>query len=378
MKIIKYSERTNYTDTRYMHDDDLPFIVYTTKKKGDPDNHLYSGAKITDYYDIEFASDYEDDSFLPSNNNDRQDNDVRDQIKAECNAPASKWYKSIDEARAHGLKEVTKVRWKLKDGKVMIPGQYTYWMLFHRVRENRLDNNQPLVNGAMMVNYGVHKFDGNEGNWSINPYVPHGLDSNGMPESFINGNGDRMFFTGPKARIIKSENRDSAMPGDEVIYNFKMSLTDDIGSTGVTENVKLVDILPKDFNYKQGSVTPAEYGEPTIGTCADADDVQSTESPCKDGENQVLMWDLGEREVNADLLDLNYVALIGAAAKVGTNTNVVKIDSLTDASPVSQKISNIGLQIDIPASITIVKSTIENPDYPSKRERTTGQKRLNS
>ena len=377
MEIIKYGEKTNYTDTRYSHEDDLPFIVYTGTGKGNPDNHFYSGAKISDYYDIEFAGDYEDDSFLPSNNNNRQDNDVRDYIRAECNATASKWYKTIDEARANSpIGAVTKVRWRLKDGKVLAPGEAVYWMLLHRVREKRADNGEALKAGDMMVNYGVHMFDGNKGVWSTNTYIPHGLDGQGMPENFQNGNGDRMFYTGAKVRIKKSESRTSASTGDEVTYTLDSSYTDDIGSEGLTGDVRIVDLLPKDFKYKQGSVSPSdEFSEPTIGTCADVLDINSTISPCKDGENQVLIWDLGQRPVNAPQIpDLNYTVLIGAAANVGTNTNVVKIESSTDASPISQRKADIGLNINIPASINIVKTTEENPDYPSKRERTTQPK----
>ncbi|ADV45591.1 conserved repeat domain protein [Nitratifractor salsuginis DSM 16511] len=375
MEIIKYSERTNYTDTRYAHEDDLPFIVYASNTdKGDPDNHMYRGGKISDYYDIEYAADYEDPSFLPSNNGDRQDENVDEKIKAECNAPADKWYPTIDEARAAGG-AVTKIRWKLKPNMVMVPGQREYWMLLHRVRANRLDNNQPLQNGAMMVNYGTHKFDGNQGTWSTVSYIPHGLDANGQPENFVNGTGDRIFFTGPKVRIKKHENRTSASPGDEVTYTLEMSLTDDVNSNGLTEHVTVTDVLPKDFNYQQGSVSPEEFGEPILGTCADVSDITSASAPCVDGENQVLIWDLGERGVNApNIPDLNYTVRIGAAANVGNNLNVVKIEAPSDASPVSQRKADIGLSIDIPASINIVKSTEENSDYPSKRERTTDPK----
>ncbi len=376
MEIIKYSEKTNYTDTRYNHEDELPFITYTSIGKGTPDNHLYNGSKLTDYYDFEFAGDYEDDSFLPSNNNNRQDENQDAKTRAECDAPANKWYATMDEARnaAGGVGAVTKVRWKLKPNMLMVPGQSEYWMLLHRVRENRLDNNEPLQPGDMMVNYGKHKFDGNQGTWSNTSYIPHGLDTDGIPEGFSGAAGDRMFYTDAKVRIRKEESRTSATPGNEVTYSFKMSFTDDIRTQGESDSVKLTDILPKDFKYQKGSVTPSSYGEPIIGSCADAIDINSTESPCVDGENQVLIWDLGTREINADIADLNYTALIGAAAKVGTNTNVVKIESPADASPISQRKSEIGLIIDVPASINIVKSTEENPDYPSKRERTTEPK----
>ena len=377
MEIIKYSEKTNYTDTRYSHEDELPFILYTGITQGSPDNHMYGGGTITDYYDVEYAADYEDSSFLPSNNGDRQDNNMDAKIKAECNAPATKWYPTIDAARAAqgGVGAVTKVRWKLKPNMVMVPGQTDYWMLLHRVRENRLDNNQSLHSGAMMVNYGTHKFDGNQGTWSTTGYIPHGLDANGLPETTSGTHGDRMFFTGPKVRIKKHESRTSASPGDEVIYTLEMSLTDDVNSNGLKEQVTITDVLPKDFKYKQGSISPADFGEPAIGTCADVADITSAASPCVDGENQVLVWDLGQRDVNAPgIPDLNYTALIGAAANVGTNTNAVKIEAPTDASPVSQRKAEIGLTIDIPASINIVKSTEENPAYPSKRERTTTPK----
>ena len=108
-----------------------------------------------------------------------------------------------------------------------------------------------------------------------------------------------------------------------------------------------------------------------IGTCNDVLDLNTSVTPCITGENQVLIWDLGERSAGEIFPDINYTTVVGVEVNAGTIRNVVKIEAPTDASPISQRRSEIGMSVTIPASINIVKSTEENVDYPSLRERTT-------
>ncbi|RUA32718.1 MAG: hypothetical protein DSY76_00220, partial [Bacteroidetes bacterium] len=369
---VKYKNIGN----RYTGGPDLPYRYYIWNDDGNYTDGMDKDANNPNNdpipYIVEYATDYVDDSFLPSKGGDTTVSHAAD-IARECNASDSniKWTTDFEEAMK-GPIGITKVRIRLKSGVSVPPGSGMYFWINHKIREVDLATNQPMNNGDLIVNYAAHKF--NYGDWSYPSYIP-----GTYPGNHSGWNGDRVIYSGPKVRIKKDESRATASPGDEVTYTLHMSYTDDIGSEGHSGEVKVVDILPKDFKYVQGSIAPSEeFGEPTIGTCADADDINSTTSPCVDGKNQVLIWDLGTRDVNAPgIPDLNYTVVIGAAAKNGTNTNVVKIESPTDASPISQRKADIGLSIDVPSSINIVKSTIENPNYPSPRERTTTSKEIN-
>ena len=368
MKIQAVQDNTVYNEikTTYVGRPEWPFRYYI---RGGEGNYTESNDPALMPYIVEYATDYVDNSFLPSQGGDTSA-DVSQIIKTECTDANVNWSTDFDAVKdANNGLGVTKVRFRLKPGVEKNSGAYNYIFLNHKVRGTDLASNQPMQNNDLIVNYAAHKFSGQE--WSLPSYKP-----GTFPGNHSGGAGDRVIYTGPKVRIKKHESRSAASPGDEVTYTLESSYTDDIGSEGNSGQVTITDILPKDFKYQQGSISPSnEFGEPTIGTCADAADITSAASPCVDGENQVLIWDLGIRPVNAPQMpDLNYTALIGAAANVGVNTNVAKIESPTDASPLSQRKADIGLTIDIPASINIVKSTEENSDYPSKRERTTDPK----
>ncbi len=364
LEVQPIKDNTNYKriGEQYYGNTDWPYRFYIGGGAGE---YVSSHTKIP--YTVEYANTYVDDTFLPSRGGDTSIN-VSDKVINECTDANVKWYSSLADARSGadgGLETVTKIRYTLKDGIEMPSGAYVYLVTNHKIRKTDLKTGEPLVNGDLIVDYATHHF--NDQDWHRTDYKP-----GTYPGNHSGSAGDRVIFTGPKVRIKKYESRTAAAPGDEVSYKLEMSYTND---TGIYEtgHVNVADVLPKDFKYQKGSVIPMDiFGEPTIGTCNDVLDITST---CVDGENQVLLWDLGEREVNAPQIeDLNYTALIGAAANVGVNTNVVKMESPTDASPISQRKADIGLTVNVPASINIVKSTEENPDYPSKRERTTEEK----
>ena len=373
LKIQPIKDNVKYKNigNRYTGNGDLPYRYFIGHDEGNftdgstNEGNNDGGPEIP--YIVEYATDYVNPNFLPSKGGDTTVSHA-DDIKRECTDSSVNWTTDFEQAMK-GPIGITKVRFRLKPGVEVPPGSYIYIWINHKIREVDLATNQPMNNGDLIVNYAGHKF--NYGDWYWPDYKP-----GTFPGNHSGWNGDRVMFTGPKVRIKKHESRESASPGDEVTYNLEMSYTNDTGDEGNSGEVRVVDILPKDFKYQKGSVKPYdEFGEPTIGTCADAADISSSTSPCKDGENQVLIWDLGNRPVNAPgIPDLNYTVVIGAAANVGTNTNVVKIESPTDGSPISQRKADVGLNITIPASINIVKSTEENSDYPSKRERTTEPK----
>ncbi|HFQ61140.1 MAG TPA: hypothetical protein ENK39_02420 [Epsilonproteobacteria bacterium] len=318
---------------------------------------------------VEYASTYTDKSWLPSQGGD-QTAQHGDKVVAECSDSSTVWHSSVAAAKADatGIGAVTKVRIRLRPGYVYPPGPTTYMWLNHKIRTNHLAtgdyplSGQALQNGDEIVNYAAQSFNGNA--LSVSTYVP-----NEYPLPHSGRLGDRVTFVGAKVRVIKTGNKTSVSPGDDIDFNLAVSFTND---TGLTDSgpVRIVDFLPKGVTYQGGSVQ-APYAEPTQGTCADVSDISNTSNPCVDGENQVLIWDLGTRNVNEELADIHYTALIGITAKAGTNRNIAKIESPNDGSAITQRKSDVGFSISVPSSINIVKNTVENPAYPSERERIT-------
>jgi len=368
MKLQPVGENNIYTNIRkrYTGNDSLPYRYFIYGDEGnytdgvthEGDNS--NGPEIP--YIVEYATGYVDDSFLPSKGGDTTVEHSAD-IQRECTDGSVNWTTDFNSIKdANGGLGATKVRIRLKPGVEVPPGGGIYIWLNHKVRDTDLATNQPIESGALIVNYAGHKFNYNNQYWPS--YIP-----GTYPGTHSGLGGDRVIVTGPKVRIKKSENRTAASPGSEITYTLQSSYTNDT-ETDESGEVRIVDVLPKDFKYKKGSVAPAdEFGEPYIGDCSDVTDLNVT---CEDGKNQVLIWDLGTRAVNSPKIpDLNYTVLVGAAAKTGVNTNHVKIESPTDASPITQRRADIGVTIDVPSSINIVKTTEENSDYPSLRERTT-------
>jgi len=364
---IEDNERYNIIKTYYgdaYHINSRPIMYRIWNGSGSYNNGL---SEAEEPYVFEYASTYEDDSWLPSRGGDQTVAHTTEVI-AECNASDDKWYATADEARKNGLGTVTKVRIKLREGVEHIPGAYFYMWLNHKVRSHDLKTGEILEHGDEITNFAANSFNGAD--WSGPSYV-----TDNFPEPHSGTRGDRIIFTGPKVRIIKDVNRVALSAGDEAIFNLKLSFTND---TGLEEygQVNVSDLLPKGLKYIKGSVTEP-YAEPVIGTCADVNDINTTESTCVDGVNQVLLWDLGERRAGEVFPDLNYTAVVGVEVNEGTVRNIVKIEAPTDASPISQRKSEVGMSVTIPSSINIVKNTEENPDYPSLRERTTVAKDIN-
>ena len=319
-------------------------------------------------YTVEYAAGYVDDSFLPSKGGDTSVSHEND-IKRECTDPKVKWYSDFATARAKSPLGVTKVRFKLKPGKTIPIGTYTYFWVNTHIRMTDLATNAQTKNKDLIVNYGSRKID--NGTWVYSKYTPKTFDKPHVNQGW----GDRVAYTGPKARIAKAEDKSSVSFNDEIHYTLKPSYT--VGTTTpLSGDIKVVDMLPKDFKYRTGSSisTDTSIGEPTIGECSDIKDLDAS---CDDNINQVLIWDLGTREANAKIADINYTVDIGSFAKIGISFNKVKIESSTDISALSKRKAEVGANLAIPSAIDIVKITEDNPDYPSLRERTTTFKDIN-
>jgi len=320
-------------------------------------------------YTVEYASGYVDDSFLPSKGGDTSISHESD-IKRECTDSTIKWYSDFATARSQSPLGVTKVRFKLKPNKIVRTGTVSYFFVNTHIREKDLATGNYMKNKDLIVTYGSRKI-GKSGSWVYSDYTPKTFDENHENQGW----GDRVAYTGPKARIKKSENKSSASFKDMIDYTLKSTYT--VGtSTPFSGDIKITDILPKDFKYIAGSTKSLDstIDEPTIGDCSDANDLDSN---CDDSINQVLVWNLGSRVANEKIEDINYSVKIGNFSNVGTSYNKVKIESPTDLSSLSKRKSLVGVNIAIPSSIDIYKSTVENPDYPSKRERTTEFKEIN-
>ncbi len=356
--------KTYYSDAYHINSRPIMYRIWN----GSAD-YVNGKSEAEEPYVFEYASSYEDDSWLPSQGGD-QTISHKAEIEAECNAADTKWFATADEARAdaNGVGAVTKVRIKLRDGVEHNPGAYVYFWLNHKVRSHDLKTGLILEHGDEITNFSAYSFNGNA-------FTGANYKTMNFPEPSEDTLGDRITFTGPKARIIKDVDKVALTAGDEATFNLKLSFTND---TGIEEygNVKVTDLLPKGLKYVTKSVT-APYAEPVIGTCADVEDINSSDTPCNNAENQVLIWDLGERRAGEIFPDINYSTIVGVEVNAGTIRNIVKIEAPTDASAISQRRSEVGMSVTIPASINIVKSTVENADYPSLRERTTVAKDIN-
>ncbi len=296
--------------------------------------------------EFEYASTYEDDSYLASNGGSLDSNHGAD-IARECKGENTIWYSSMSEAKQHGLKTITKVRIRVKDTSALKPGSSIYAWIKHKVRSKTL-NGTPLQSGDELVNYGSIKDNEYFTSWYQPSYIPHSYPN--PPELW---NGDRVTFTGGKVRIQKSVNKNSFTTGDIATFTLKSSYTNDTGANEEA-NVTVVDMLPHGLHYKVGSVKNAN--EPTVGTCQDISELGVS---C-DSNNQILIWNLGKRVANAQIDEIIYEAEIESTAAVGVHTNYALIKSPIDGSIASQRESDININITIPSTINLTKSVLNN------------------
>ncbi len=316
---------------------------------------VYTGGGL-DFNDLEFeyASTYVNDSWLPSKGGDLNVNHSSDIVK-ECSDSSVVWYSSLEEAKQHGLKTVTKVRIKLKPGKVLDSGQNIYAWLNHKVRAKTLDG-QPLQNGDEIVNYATIKDDDYFTSWYQTSYIPHEYPN--PPEGWA---GDRVTYSGGKVRIEKSVNKNNFEPGQKALFTLNPSYTNDTGSQQQS-TVVIKDMLPVGLHYVPSSAQNAS--EPTIGTCNDINDSSVT---CTN-DNQVLIWNLGTKTTNEDIAPISYEAQIEATAPQGTMTNYAYIESPADVSVVSQRRSDVNINITIPATINLSKSVLNTEPQETNGE----------
>jgi hypothetical protein len=369
---------------RYTGNPDVPYRYFIHHDDGNyTDGVFHEGNNPDDIpipYIVEYASDYVDNSFLSSQGGDTTVQH-RDDIKRECTHPDVNWTMDF-EAAMSGSVGVTKVRLRLKPGIEMPPGAGLYFWINHKVRDVDLATGQPMNSGDLIVNYAGHKF-GYQDDWTWPSYIPGTYP--GADRYYY---GDRVIYAGAKVGIKKLESRTAAALADEIIYTLQTTFLNDMGVQGYTGDMKIIDILPENFRYIAGTTVTLknppqtidmDFPEPMIGICQDAIDANATiRRPCDDDKNQVLIWDLGDDVPisSAGIPDVNYTVQIGAKAHSGTNYNTATIIASQDISPVLERTSEVGIAVDIPSSFIIVKKTVNNPDYPEQRERTTEFKEI--
>ncbi len=308
-----------------------------------PFDYFATGGFNADDLEFEYASTYEDDSWLASNGGDLTLS-YGAKVATECSA-VGVWHSTPEAAKATGLGTITKVRIKVKNGVAVKPGERLWIWLKHKVRATTL-NGTPLQNGDEIVNYGSTISNEYSTTWSKPSYIP-----NEYPTPVSNWNGDRVTFSGGKVRIIKTINKNSFELGNIAIFTLDSSYTNDTG-TAETTTVTIKDMLPYGLKYIPLSTQNAS--EPTIGTCADVVDlgIACTVS------NQVLIWNLGVKTANVEIPDIIYQAQIEATAPQGTMTNYVIIEAPSDSSDITQRRSDVNLNITIPSTINISKTVL--------------------
>ena len=370
---IKDNKRYINIGTRFVSDLNAPATIGITNDTADyTDGLADDGSGSHDFaslpYTVEYAAGYVNDSFLPSKGGDTTVSHESD-VQRECTDASVTWYSDFETARAKSPLGVTKVRFKLKSRKTIPVGTGTYFWVNTHIREKDLVTNAQIEGKDLIVTYGSRKID--DGAWVYSKYIPNDFDTTHTNQ----GQGDRVAYTGPKARIAKAENKSATSFGDEIIYTLTPSYTLGV-TTPYTGDIVVTDMLPKDFKYKDGSTvsTDKSIGEPTIGNCSDISDLDSS---CDDSINQVLVWDLGTRTANEEIADINYTVAVGDFAKIGVSFNKVKIESDSDISSIGKRNATVGVNIAVPSALDIVKYTEENSDYPSKRERTATFKDIN-
>ena len=340
--------KTAYGNGAY-RDNSSPVFVNIWNGSGD-----YNNNQPQSPYEFEYSARYVDNSWLPSRGGD-QTVSHKTQIEAECN-DNNGWFATADEARAdtQGIGAVTKIRMKLRNGVTHPPGAYAYIWINHEVRATDLLTGQPLQNGDEIGNWSAWSFNGDSftgANYVINDY----------PNAIAGYNGDRVIFSGAKARIHKTVDISNTSPNQIVHFTLESSYTNDSGTSEIG-HVIIRDIMPKDITYVAGSVTGA--GEPTIGNCADVDPSLT----CDDNENQVLIWDLGNINAQNSIDDIVFAGQVSPFAAAGNVTNMSTIWASSDTSAITQRRSSVGLSISVPATLNISK-TINGDE---RRERTTG------
>ncbi len=291
-------------------------------------------------YSIEYATGYIN-SWPP-----QLDQDNSQKVIDECKDPSITWYSTTQEARDNG--KITKVRLKIPTG---LPAHKIAGFITKlKARSEDLSGNT-IPSGTNLVNYSaLHDsvlFSSVEDNWSGATRV---LNSYPTPASGGDYRADRAIMTRAKVRTTKELSTTIVEPSDEVTVTIHSTFTTE-SQTPESSDVKVTEILAPGLKYVIGS---ANIGDPTIGSCDDIEDSDPLKTICT-ADYQVLVWDLGVRQANSALEDIEYKFVVSAFTQSGESSTYTVISSPTDTSNPDIRKANKNISVSIPASLFISK-----------------------
>ena len=300
---------------------------------------LYSStASLT--HTIEYATGYVN-SWPPALNQDNSAN-----VIDECKDASVQWYATTGEARANG--EITKVRLKIPAG--LPAGKSAGFIINLKARSKDLSGTT-IPSGTNLVNYSaLHDsvlFSTLADNWHGATRV---LNSYPTPATGGDYRADRAIMTRAKVRTVKELSTTIVEPSDEVKVKIESTFTTE-SQTPESSNVKVTEMLAPGLKYVVGS---ANIGDPTVGTCDDIEGDDPLKSVCT-AEHQILIWDLGLREANSPLEDIEYSFVVSAFTSSGESSTYTIISSPTDTSYPNVRKANRNVSVTIPASLFITK-----------------------
>ena len=274
------------------------------------------------------------------------DQDNSQKVIDECKDSSIVWYSTTQEARNNG--KITKVRLKVPTG---IPSEYSAGFITKlKVRSEDLGGNI-IPSGTNLVNYSaLHDsvlFSSVTDNWSGATRL-----LNSYPTSASGGDyrADRAILVRAKVRTVKELSTTIAEPSDEVSVTIESTFTTD-SQTPESADVKVTEMLAPGLKYVVGS---ANIGDPIIGSCSDIEDADPLKNICT-ADYQVLVWDLGERQANNAIENIEYTFVVSAFTQSGESSTYTIISSPTDTSNPDIRKSNKNISVTVPASLFITK-----------------------
>ncbi|MEE9327059.1 MAG: IPTL-CTERM sorting domain-containing protein [Cocleimonas sp.] len=299
-----------------------------------------------------------------------------DEVVAECNDPGV-WYPDYVTAQNSNTGPVSKVRISAPS---LPPAHLMAMRIKHTARSTYLSTKNghtagdPIPNNELLINHSSYKSGLSGDVYKSGSYIPH--DADNAPE---NRAGDRLIMVRAKARILKALEPAAVSPGSDVTVTLTPSFTTD-GPQPEVDNVTIVDLMPRGLTYTNGttvgtygdSATP--YGEPQIispvtdlDCTTHAQDLMDNGQSCGTfggdngdviGGQSLLIWNLSNQITGTTYGDIVFHSIVDVDAPTGVLANYVLIDSPSDSSAPSQRISNANTNDSVPSSLLPVKSVI--------------------
>ncbi|MEB8432362.1 SpaA isopeptide-forming pilin-related protein [Cocleimonas sp. KMM 6892] len=304
-------------------------------------------ASVTAGAVFEYATGFVGGSWPPDANSNQS---VR--VSQECGDAGITWHSTTTAARLVG--PISKVRVRFTTD--IDPGKSAHPVINLVARSNDLNGNA-LPAGTIIPNYSsvtddtyftAARYPATNG-WLTNNYEPKSDFDNPPSGNY----GDRVLLVRGKVRIQKDLSTNNVSSGSVVDVNLRPSFTCD-ATTIETAPVKIIEMLHEGLSYQTGSATNPP-GEPVIGSCSNLEDGDLKTSCTAD--NQILIWDLGLKDCNTVIPDLDYKIDVSPAAPVGTLRTYSMISAPADASPLTIRTANANMTMSLPSALIMTKTT---------------------